>query len=143
MSLLNKILNFFVRDAGERRRFMTEFNVNASRSFQSLFSDTLYEALSCEGNEDTSYRHELSAPVFASGFEVQAKAGREITVEEIVMIGKIILSDQSIVRRMYVLHWDTLIVCEARTGRSVNWRIKDFLNFGGLLGINGVQYGAV
>ena len=93
MGLLNKILNFFFIVSGERRRFMTEFNVNASRSFQSLFSDTLYEALSCEGNGDTSYRHELSAPVFASGFEVQAKAGREITVEEIVMIGKIILSE--------------------------------------------------
>lgn len=133
MGVLNKILNFFVRDAAERRRFLSEFNANASRSFQTLFSDTLYEAVSCEGNADPSFRHELSAPVFASGFEVLAKAGREITAEEVVMIGKIILSEQSIVRRMFVLHWDTLIVKEARTGKSVSWRIKDFLNFGGLL----------
>lgn len=128
-----KIVNFFVKDAAERRRFIAEFNYNASSGFQTLFVDTLYEAVSCEGNPAQDYRHEMSAPVWASGFAVIAKAGREVPIDEILTIGKIILSDQKLVRKMFVLHWDTLIVKDARTGKSVSWKIKDYLEFGGLL----------
>ena len=59
-----KIVNFFVKDAAERRRFIAEFNYNASSGFQTLFVDTLYEAVSCEGNPAQDYRHEMSAPVW-------------------------------------------------------------------------------
>lgn len=133
MGIVNRIINFFVKDSAERRRFINEFNINASKGFQSLFVDSLFEAQTCEGSNDLSFRHELSAPRPVSGFVVIAKAGRAIPVDEVVLIGKIILSDQKIVRRMFVLHWDTLIVREERTGKSVTWRIKDFLDFGGLL----------
>ena len=38
-----------------------------------------------------------------------------------------------LVRRMFVLHWDTLIVRDTRTRKYVDWRIRDFMSFGGLL----------
>lgn len=85
------------------------------------------------GNSDNTYRHELSAPVIVSGICIEANVGKQISAEDIVMIGRIILSDQILVRRMFVLHWDTLIVRDSRTGKFVDWRIRDFLNFGGLL----------
>lgn len=133
MSILNRVLGFFVKDSAERRRFTEEFNFKARQGFQTLFVDTLLEASSCQGHPDPNYRHELSAPVFASGFIVKAKAGAEIPVEDIITIGSIILSDQTLVRKMYVLHWDTLYISDERTGKSVDWKIRDFLNFGGLL----------
>ena len=68
-----------------------------------------------------------------SGISIEAKAGSEIPVDDIILIGKIILSDQVLVRRMFVLHWDTLIVRDIRTGKFVDWRIRDFMSFGGLL----------
>ncbi len=132
MGLLDRFIKWF-KDSAERRRFINEFNSNASVAFQSLSVDTLLEAKSCSGNSDSSYRHELSAPFMFSGIAIEAKAGTEIPVDDIILIGKIILSHQVLVRRMFVLHWDTLIVRDTRTGKFVDWRIRDFMSFGGLL----------
>jgi hypothetical protein len=132
MGLIDRFIKWF-RDSAERRRFINEFNANARDAFQSLSVDTLMEAKACSGNSDSSYRHELSAPVIFSGIAIEAKAGTEIPIDDIILIGKIILSNQVLVRRMFVLHWDTLIVRDTRTGKFVDWRIRDFMSFGGLL----------
>lgn len=133
MSLIKRVIGFFVKDSAERKRFTDEFNFKAREGFQSMFVDTLLEATTCGGAPGQEYRHELSAPLFASGFKVQAKAGAEIPVEDIISIGKIILSDQVLVRKMFVLHWDTLYVSDERTGKSLCWKIRDFIHFGGLI----------
>ncbi|MBO5630720.1 MAG: hypothetical protein J5965_16775 [Aeriscardovia sp.] len=132
MGLIDRFIKWF-RDSAERRRFINEFNANARGAFQSLSVDTLMEARACSGNSDSSYRHELSAPVIFSGIAIEAKAGTEIPLDDIILIGKIIFSNQVLVRRMFVLHWDTLIVRDTRTGKYIDWRIRDFVNFGGLL----------
>ena len=133
MGLIERAVGFFVKDSAERRRFVNEFNLNAKYFFQSLSVDTLLEAKMSSGNSDSSYRHELSAPTMVSGLTIEATAGAQISVDDIVMIGRIILSDQVLVRKMFVLHWDTLIVKDSRTGKFVDWRIRDFISFGGLL----------
>lgn len=133
MGWYQKVLNFFVRDSAERRKFINDFNANAQRSFQNLSVDALFSAVICEGSEDNSYRHDLSAPRFASGIEIQVCGGKNIPLDDIMLIGRIILLDEPIVRRMYVLHWDTLIIKDTRTNRYVDWRIKDFIHFGGLI----------
>lgn len=133
MGIWNRVVEFFVKDSAERKRFVKDFNSNASFFFQSLAVDTLLEARICYGNPDNSYRHELSAPSAVSGFSIEANAGTQISVDDIIMIGRIILSDQVLVRKLFVLHWDTLIVKDTRTGKFVDWRIRDFINFGGLL----------
>ena len=132
MGLIDRFIKWF-RDSAERKRFINEFNANARGAFQSLSVDTLLEAKACSGNSDSSYRHELSAPFMFSGIAIEAKAGTEIPVDDIILIGKITLSNQVLVRRMFVLHWDTLIVRDTRTGKFVDWRIRDFMSFGGLL----------
>ena len=132
MGLIDRFIKWF-RDSAERRRFINEFNANARDAFQSLSVDTLMEAKACSGNSDSSYRHELSAPVIFSVIAIEAKAGTEIPIDDIILIGKIILSNQVLVRRMFVLHWDTLIVRDIRTDKFVDWRIRDFMSFGGLL----------
>ena len=132
MGLVDRFIKWFT-DSAERRRFINDFNANARDAFQSLSVDTLMEAKACSGNSDSSYRHELSAPVIFSGIAIEAKAGTEIPIDDIILIGKIILSNQVLVRRMFVLHWDTLIVRDIRTDKFVDWRIRDFMSFGGLL----------
>ena len=131
MGLIDRFIKWF-RDSAERKRFINEFNANARGAFQSLSVDTLLEAKACSGNSDSSYRHELSAPFMFSGIAIEAKAGTEIPVDDIILIGKIILSNQVLVRRMFVLHWDTLIVRNTRTGKVVDWRITDFMSVGRL-----------
>lgn len=133
MSWYNNVLNLFVRDSLERKRFIDEFNSNAKDSFKNLSVDVLFLASTCPGKEDSSYRHEFSAPRFASGFEIKVCGGKPVPPEDIVIIGQIILLDKVLVRRMYLLHWDTFIIKDIRTGRSIDWRIKDFVGFCGML----------
>ena len=132
MGLIDRFIKWF-RDSPARRKFINDFNDKAREEFQMLSVDTLLEAKACSGNSDSSYRHELSAPVIFSGIAIEAKAGTEIPVDDIILIGKIILSNQVLVRKMFVLHWDTLIIRDTRTGKFVDWRIRDFMSFGGLL----------
>lgn len=132
MGLIDRFIKWF-RDSPARRKFINDFNDKAREEFQMLSVDTLLEAKACSGNSDSSYRHELSAPVIFSGIAIEAKAGTEIPVDDIILIGKVILSNQVLVRKMFVLHWDTLIIRDTRTGKFVDWRIRDFMNFGGLL----------
>ncbi len=132
MGLIDRFIKWF-RDSPARRKFINDFNDKAREEFQMLSVDTLLEAKACSGNSDNSYRHELSAPVIFSGLAIEAKAGTQIPVDDIILIGKIILSNQVLVRKMFVLHWDTLIVRDTRTGKFVDWRIRDFMSFGGLI----------
>ena len=134
MNLYRKILEFFVRDSSERKRFINEFNIYALQCFQNLSIDALFCASTCVGKD--GYNHELSAPRFASGFKIEVQAGTTISLQDIMLIGRIILYDQILVRKMFVLHWDTLIIVDHRTGHSVNWKIRDFLDFGGNLPYN-------
>ena len=133
MSWFRRVTEWFVRDSAARKRFIDEFNDNAKMNFSNLQVDSLLEAVTSWGNDAPKYRHELSAPLFASGFEIRVRAGSEISVDDILLIGKIILCDEYIVRRMYVLHWDTLIIKDLRTNRYVDWAIKDFVHLGGIL----------
>ena len=131
MSWYNKIIEFFVKDSAERRRFINEFNEIASRNFQNLTIDALFEAGVCFGKSE--YQHELSAPVIASGLEIQIKAGMQVPLDVVIALGRVILCDRVLVRRMFVLHWDTLIIRDSRSGYCVDWGIRDFVDFGGVL----------
>ena len=54
MGLLNRVVEFFVKDSAERKRFVNEFNANAGMFFQSLAVDTLLTAKICMGNSDNT-----------------------------------------------------------------------------------------
>lgn len=131
MSWYNRIIEFFVKDSAERRRFINEFNEIASRNFQNLTIDALFEANTCFGKSE--YRHELSAPTIASGLEIQIRAGIRVPLEIVIALGRVILCDKVLVRRMFILHWDTLIIRDSRSGDCVDWRIRDFVDFGGVI----------
>jgi len=53
--------------------------------------------------------------------------------EDIFLIGRTVLYSESVVRWLWALHWDTLIIKDIRSGRSGEWGIKDFVHLGGLL----------
>lgn len=131
MSWFRKVAEWFLRDSSERRKFLMWFNDNAKKCFVNLSVDSLLEASSGSGRIE--YRHELSAPSFASGLIIDVKAGKSIPVDDIIIIGTFILASTDIVRKIYVLHWDTLIIRDSFTGKSVDWAIKEFINMGGLL----------
>ncbi len=126
-----QIIGWF-RDMSLRKQFLKNFNDNAQYSFTNLSVNALLQAKTCMGNP--SYKHDMSAPIIASGFALEVVSGDEIPQDDIILIGKTVLYNESVVRWLWALHWDTFIVKDIRTGKSCQWAIKEFVHLGGLLG---------
>ena len=120
----DRIIKWF-RDMSERRKLINEWNDSAQEAYISGAVPSLLEASTSIGN--SNYRHEFSKWMI-SGFRIRVKSGRPLTKEELVAIGRIILYNNQLVRRIVVLGWDTLEVYDAANKKGVMWAFKDFLN---------------
>lgn len=121
----NRIINWF-KDLSERGKLVREFNNAARLSFTELTVSTLLEASSSKG--DPRYKHEHSMYLVPSGFRIKATSGRALTKDEMLYIGKVILSNRSLVRRIYILGWDTFEVEDITGRKGVKWAIRDFVD---------------
>ena len=118
-----------------RDRLIRDFNNSARESFTGLAVSTLLEARTTKG--DAKFKHDLSKFAIMSGFRIRVIAGRPLTRDEMLYIGRVILHNQPLVRRLYVLGWDTLEIEDTVGNRGVKWAIKDFTNVGSMIGDNG------
>ena len=130
MAFWNRIISWF-QDLSERERLINDFNRSASASFTQLTVSTLLEAMSKRG--DPSFRHECSSLLLKTGFCIKATAGRPLTKDEMLYIGSVILTNESLTRRLFILGWDTLMIEDIVGCKQVKWAIKDFTNMGYLL----------
>lgn len=130
MAFWNRIINWF-KDLSARDRLINDFNRSARDSFTGLSVSTLLEAMTKKG--DPSYSHECSSILLRTGFCIRATAGRALTKEEMLYIGTVILSNQLLTRRLFVLGYDTLMVEDIVGEKRVKWAIKDFTNIGFML----------
>jgi hypothetical protein len=122
-NLWNNILEWF-EDRSERARLIRSFNSSAKNAFVSVIAPTLLKASISRG--ESSYKHQFSNWI-NSGFRIQAFTGRVLTKDEILRIGKIILEDSVLVRRLIVLGWDTLEIHGDKGGYGCRWQLKDFI----------------
>lgn len=123
----NRIINWF-KDLSERQKCISDFNMSARNQFYGLNISTLLVASTTKG--DPNYKHDFSKFLFMTGFRIKATAGRPLTKEEMLYIGKVILNNSTLVRQLYVLGWDTLEVEDTAGQKGVKWAIKDFANIG-------------
>lgn len=126
----NKIVQWF-RDLSERERLINEFNISARVAFTQLTVGTLLEARSKSGFRD--FRHECSSFLLPTGFCIRATKGVPLTKDEILYIGTVILTNETLVRRLFVLGWDTLYIEDIVGNKQAKWAIKDFANIGLML----------
>lgn len=109
----------------ERMKLLREWNQSAKEAYISGTVPSLLEATTSMGNSKN--RHELSK-LFISGFRIRVKSGHNLTKIDLLNIGRIILTNTTLVRRIIVLGWDTLEVYDARTKIGLQWGLKDFMN---------------
>lgn len=119
----NRIVKWF-RDMSERRKLINEWNDSAREAYVSGAVPSLLEASTSSGN--SNYRHEMSKWLM-SGFRIKVKCGKPLTKEELLAIGRIILYNNQLVRRIVILGWDTLEVYDAANKKGVQWAFKDFI----------------
>jgi len=119
----NAIVDWF-RDRSERNKLIRSFNESARDSFVAGIAPTLLKAKISKG--ESSYRHQFSNWL-NTGFRIQAFTGRELSKDELVYIGKVILNDSVLVRRLIVLGWDTLEIHGDKGQYGCRWQLKDYI----------------
>lgn len=119
----NSILDWF-RERSERSKLIRQFNESARLSFINLVVPTLLKASISRG--DSAFKHQFSHWL-KSGFRIQTFQGRQLSRDELIVIGKVILSDETLVRKMIVLGFDTLEVCCDVGNYGCKWQLKAFL----------------
>ena len=119
----NTIVDWF-RDRSERNKLIRSFNESARDSFVAGIAPTLLKAKISKG--ESSYRHQFSNWL-NTGFRIQAFTGRELSKDELIYIGKVILNDSVLVRRLIVLGWDTLEIHGDKGQYGCRWQLKDYI----------------
>jgi hypothetical protein len=119
----NNILDWF-RDRSERAKLVRSFNESARTAFVAGIAPTLLKASISKG--ESSYKHQFSIWL-NTGFRIQAFTGRVLTKDELIHIGKVILDDSVLVRRLIVLGWDTLEIHGDAGTYGCRWQLKDYI----------------
>lgn len=119
----NNILDWF-RDRSDRSRLVRSFNESARSSFVSGVAPTLLKAKVSKG--ESSYKHQFSNWL-NTGFRIQAFTGRQLSKDELIHIGKVILNDETLVRKLVVLGWDTLEIHGDEGTYGCRWQLKDHI----------------
>ena len=119
----NDILDWF-RDRSDRSKLVRSFNTSARDSFVSGMAPTLLKAKISKGEK--SYRHQFSNWL-NTGFRIEAFTGRQLSKDEITHIGKVILNDKILVRKLVVLGWDTLEIHGDEGTYGCRWQLKDYI----------------
>lgn len=119
----NNILDWF-RDRSERAKLVRSFNESARTSFVAGIAPTLLKASISKG--ESSYKHQFSNWL-NTGFRIQAFTNRVLTKDELIHIGKVILDDDVLVRRLIVLGWDTLEIHGDAGTYGCRWQLKDYI----------------
>ncbi|MCH5179083.1 MAG: hypothetical protein J1F13_05300 [Prevotellaceae bacterium] len=119
----NTILDWF-RDRSERAKLIRSFNDAAKQAFVLSVVPTLIKASVSKG--DRRYRHQFSHWM-NTGFRIQAFKGEQLSKNELMQIGNVILDDSVLIRKLVVLGFDTLEVCGDVGAYGCKWQIKDFM----------------
>ena len=119
----NKIIDWF-RDRSERSKLIRSFNDSAKEAFVAGVAPTLLKAKISKG--ERSYRHQFS-DWMNTGYRIQAFTGRVLSKNELMHIGKVILDNSVLVRKLVVLGFDTLEIHGDEGTYGCRWQLKDYI----------------
>jgi hypothetical protein len=124
-----RLIDWF-SDVRERYRLVKDFNTMAKKAFISGLAPTLLEARTTIGCIE--YRHAFSK-FMAGGFRIKALSGNALEKSELIDIGKVVLDNEVLVRKLVSLGWDTLEVHDLKGFQGYKWPLKKFANIGGFI----------
>ena len=130
MWIIDDILDWF-GEQKDRNKFIRDFNKAAKKSFNSGQAPTILEAEVSRGEK--AYRHHFSHFIW-SGFRIEKTLSENhISRSELIEIGKTIIDNQELVRKLISLGWDTLEVQDKQSAQGVKWALKEHAKIGGVL----------
>lgn len=124
-----KLIDWFT-DVRERHNLIRDFNRSAKNSFINGQAPTLLEVKTTIGSSE--YRHAFSK-FMGGGFRIKALSGHPLKKSELIEIGRVVLDNEVLVRKLVSLGWDTLEVHDVKGYEGCKWALKNFANIGGYL----------
>jgi len=124
-----RLLEWF-SDVRERYNLIRDFNRSAKNSFINGQAPTLLEARITIGSFE--FRHAFSK-FMGGGFRIKALSGKPLQKSELIEIGKVVLDNEELVRKLVALGWDTLEVHDVKGFQGCKWALKDYAKIGGFL----------
>ncbi len=122
-NIWNRIISWF-RERSERNKLVRSFNEASREAFVMGEAPAMLEASISRG--DPTYKHAFSRWMY-SGFRIKVYMGRLLTKDEMIFIGKVILSNDQLVRRLVVLGWDTLEIHGENATYGCKWKLSDYM----------------
>lgn len=117
-------------EMGERYKLVRDFNKAAKNAFVVGKAPTLLETKISKG--ESAYRHAFSK-FMGGGFRIKALSGRPLEKSELIEVGRVVLDNEELVRKLITLGWDTLEVHDNQGFNGCKWALKDHANIGGYL----------
>jgi hypothetical protein len=124
------VITEWFSELGERYMLVRDFNRAAKRSFIAGNAPTLLECKITKG--ESAYRHAFSK-FLGGGFRIKALSGRPLSRSELIEVGKVILDNEELVRKLISLGWDTLEVHDDQGFNGCKWALKEYANIGGYI----------
>ena len=118
-----RILEWFA-DRSQRSGLIRSFNEAARDAFVAGKAPTMLKAGISKG--ERAYKHQFS-DWLNTGIRIKAFTGRVLTRNELEHIGKVILNDNTLVRKLIVLGWDTLEIHADAGIYGCRWQLKDYI----------------
>lgn len=129
-NFINRIIAWF-KDHRDRNKLIQSFNQSARDAFITGQAPVMLEARVSKG--DPSYKHTFSNWL-SSGFRIKVHTSILLTKDEMMDLGRTILSNEQLVRRLVVLGWDTLEVYVANGKFGYKWNLSEHMGSIHLLG---------
>ena len=124
------VISDWFGEVNERYKLVKDFNKAAKNSYIMGFAPTLLEAKITVG--DSANTHAFSKWM-SGGFRIKALTGRALNKNEITEVGRVVLDNDVLVRKLISLGWDTLEVHDNAGHLGYKWKLMDFSNLGGIL----------
>lgn len=119
----NRIITWF-KDRSERSKLVRSFNESSRQAFINGEAPILLEASVSRG--DPAYRHSWSRWL-SSGFRIKVHTSFLLTSDDLRQIGFVIINNESLVRKLIVLGWDTLEVYVDKGSHGYKWNLKEHI----------------
>ena len=117
-------------ELADRYRLVRDFNKAAKSAYISGEAETLLEAKITRG--DSAYKHTFSK-FLAGGLRIKALTGKAFDKQALTEIGNVVLENDSLVRKLVSLGWDTLEVHSNSGSLGVKWALNKYTRIGGIL----------
>ena len=124
-----RLLDWF-SDVRERFNLIRDFNKSAKNAFIKGEAPTLLEARTTIGSFE--YKHAFSK-FLGGGFRIKALSGIPLQRSELIDIGKVILDNDELVRKLVSLGWDTLEIHDLKGFNGFKWQLTKYTKLGGIL----------